>query len=1014
MGARDWRRVEELYHTALERAPSEREAYLVAECGSDDELRREVLSLLAHDGEAERLMETPAVAAGTEKLALLTGARLGPYEILGLVGAGGMGEVYRARDTRLGREVAIKVLPEAAAHDQEALSRFGREARAVAALNHPHIATLFDIGEHDGTHYLVMELLEGESLAARVARGLLKEKDALRIGAEIAEALAAAHRQGVVHRDVKPANVVLTRAGAKLLDFGLARLQPAPGPAGETATRSREGPLAGTLPYMAPEQLEGREVDARTDIWALGCVLFEMLAGRRAFDGNSQAGLIAAIEKDEAPSILRHRTQASSALDRLVQQCLRKEAAERWQSATDVALMLREVGRREPDSPLVARRLGRRRAAALAGIVSVGVLAGIVADRLWLRPAGRGYSGPTVRSHLDLAPETELTRTQEPLAGRQVASSPDGTVLVWSAVPAGSAIPDFRGRASGGSSRLYSQRLESGETAAIPGSDGAQQPFFSPDGRWIGFWAGGKLRRVPVAGGIAADLADVGFLPRGISWAPDGRIFLGSSGNAGTGLRFVPAEGGSPETVVALDRSREAVISLPWMLPGGRILLVTTMPHFAGVRARVEAVSLSDGARKVLVEDAADARYFSTGHLVFVRRGVVMAAPFDPERLALTGPVVPVLEHVSQALNLFANNSGAAQLTVAPSGLLVYAPGGIQQDGRSDLVLVDGAGGVVPLPGFDKPLVNGQVRFSPDGRYVAFAEKASSGRLWLFDLERQTHRALSREGVAGWPRWSPDGTRLVVSWSAAGPMNLWELTADGTGAWRRLTDVDALDVPSSWSPDGRHLAFGRTVRAMPMDIFLYRFEDRQVIPFLATDASETSPEFSPDGRWLAYVSNETGRWEAYVTSFPARERTLVVSRRGGAGPAWSRDGRTLFYLQGDGVIMSVALRDGLTLSLGPPTLAGRRPPDLREFPGVFPVARSFDLHPDGRRFVFGTTGQVEPEAPVTRLTLVQQLVRRARAALPDTAVGCLQESLGRCSSSAVPLRANRDRLRMTG
>jgi len=971
MGARDWRRVEELYHTALERAPSEREAYLVAECGSDDELRREVLSLLAHDGEAERLMEAPAVAAGTEKLALLTGARLGPYEILGLVGTGGMGEVYRARDTRLGRDVAIKVLPELAAHDKDALSRFGREARAVAALNHPHIATLFDIGQHQGTHFLVMELLEGVTLAARIARGALEEADALRIGAQIAEALAAAHRHGVVHRDVKPSNIVLTRAGAKLLDFGLAMLQPAPGPAAETATRSlSQGLLVGTLPYMAPEQLEGREVDARTDIWALGCVLFEMLAGSKAFDGNSQAGVIAAIEKDEAPSIVRHRTEASPALDRLVRQCLRKDASERWQSAADVALMLQEIARREPDAPSQARGPGRRLVVALAGFVGVGALAGIVADRLWLRPAGLVYSGSTVRSHLDLAPETELTRTLEPLAGGQVASSPDGTVLVWSAMPAGSAIPDFRGQASGGSSRLYRHRLDTGETTVVPGTDGAKQPFFSPDGRWIGFWADGKLRKLPVAGGIAADLADVGFQPRGISWAPDGRIFLGSSGNAGTGLRFVPAAGGSPETVVALDRSREAVISLPWMLPGGRILLVTTMPHFAGVRARVEAVFLSDGARKVLIEDAADARYLSPGHLVFVRRGVVMAAPFDPERLALTGPVVPVLEHVSQSLNLFANNSGAAQLTVSSSGLLVYAPGGIQQDGRSDLVLVDGAGRVVPLPGFDKPLVNGQLRFSPDGRHVAFAEKASSGLLWLFDLERQTHRALSREGVAGWPRWSPDGTRLVVSWSAAGPMNLWELTADGTGAWRRLTDIDALDVPSSWSPDGRYLAFVRSVRAMPMDIFLYRFEDRQVVPFLATEVREMSPEFSPDGRWLAYVSNETGRWEVYVTSFPTRERTLVVSRRGGAGPAWSRDGTTLFYLQGDEAIMSVAVRDGLTLSLGPPTLVCRRPSDLHEFPGVFPVVRSFDLHPDGRRFVFGTTGQVEPPPPITRLTLV--------------------------------------------
>jgi serine/threonine-protein kinase len=975
-----WQRVDDLYHAALERGLGEREAFLAAECGSDDALRREVLSLLAHAGEAGRLMEQPAVDAGTENLALLGGSRLGPYEILGLVGAGGMGEVYRAHDARLGRDVAIKVLPEAIASDNDALARFGREARAVAALNHPHIATLFDIGEHEGRHYLVMELLEGETLAQRVRRGRLHEKDALRIGAEIAEALAAAHRQGVVHRDVKPANVVLTRTGAKLLDFGLARLQRTPGTPGVAslalaATDSLSagaltGRLAGTLPYMAPEQIEGREADARADIWALGCVLHEMLTGRRAFEVDTQAGLIAAIEMEDAPSIVARRPGASVGIDLLVQRCLRKDPAVRWQSAQDVGAVLEWFAAADAGGQVRGTRESRRRTAVLAAGLTAAAIAGLIGGRL-LRgsPSGR-LAGPVVRAYIDLPPQTEMTRTtlRGSPTGTELASSPDGTLLVWSAAPAGSGKADAP--PAGALPSLYKHRLDTGETALIPGTEGANQPFFSPDGRWVGFWAAGKLRKVPVGGGIAAELAEIEYLPRGMSWAHDGRIFLGSSGNAGTGLRFVPEAGGSPQALIALNRSREAVFAEPWVLPGGKALLLTTMPHFAGVRARIEALSLVNGARKVLVEDAADARYLSTGHLVFVRRAVVMAAPFDLERLELRGPVVPVLEHVSQSLNLFANNSGAAQLTVSPSGLLVYATGGIHHDGRSELVLVDRAGRAVPLPGFDKPLINGQVRFSPDGRHLAFSEQASSGLLWLFELERQTHRALSREGVAGWPRWSPDGTRLVVSWSAAGPMNLWELPAEGTGAWRRLTDVDALDVPSSWSPDGRHLAFVRSVSAMPMDVFLYRFEDRQVVPFLATAAREMSPEFSPDGRWLAYVSNETGREEVYLTSFPGRERTLSVSRQGGAGPAWSRDGRTLYYLQGEESIMSVAVMSGPPLSLGPPTLVCRRPPDLREFPEAFPVVRSYDLHPDGRRFVFGTRGQAKSSPPVTRLTLV--------------------------------------------
>jgi serine/threonine-protein kinase len=848
----------------------------------------------------------------------------------------------------------------------------------VATLNHPHIATLYDIGEHEGTHYLAMELLEGETLAKRIGRRPLPVADALRIGAEIAAALAAAHGRGVVHRDVKPANVMLTRAGAKLLDFGLARLQVMPGSASVApgapsglSTATFAGRLAGTLPYMAPEQLEGREADAPADLWALGCVLHEMFTGRRPFEGPRPAALVAAIENEEAPSILTLRPAAPTAIDFVVRRCLRKDPAERWQSAQDLAAALEWTAASARSPGVRGARESRRRTSTLVAGLLVAALAGLTAGRSCPGSPARTSTGPVVRAHVDLPPQTELSRSLLDgfPAGGQLASSPDGAVLVWSGTPSGSAASGSP--AAGRLPSLYSHRLDTGETTLIPGTEGARSPFFSPDGRWIGFWAQGKLRKVPVGGGIAADLADIEFLPRGMAWGADGRIFLGSSGNAGTGLRLVPEAGGPLRTLLALDRSREAVFSRPWVLPGGKALLLTAMPHFAGVGARVEALSLVDGARRVLVEDGADGRYLPSGHLVFVRRGVLMAAPFDPDRLELEGPVVPVLEHVSQSLNLFASNSGAAQLTATASGLLVYAAGGMQQDGRSELVLVDRAGRAVPLPGFDKPLVSGPVRFSPDGRHVAFTEKASSGLLWTFDLERQTHRALSREGVAGWPRWSPDGTRLVVSWSAAGPMNLWELPADGTRAWRRLTDVDALDAPSSWSPDGRHLAFVRSVAAMPMDVFLYRFDDGGVVPFLATEAREMSAEFSPDGRWLAYVSNETGREEVYLTSFPGRERTLAVSRRGGAGPAWSRDGRVLFYLEGEESIMSVAVTHGPPLSLGVPTRVCRRPPDLNEFPGVFPAVRSYDLHPDGQRFAFGTRGEVQSSPPITRLVLVQ-------------------------------------------
>jgi WD40-like Beta Propeller Repeat len=386
------------------------------------------------------------------------------------------------------------------------------------------------------------------------------------------------------------------------------------------------------------------------------------------------------------------------------------------------------------------------------------------------------------------------------------------------------------------------------------------------------------------------------------------------------------------------------------------------MPHPVGVRARVEAVVLASGTRKVLVEDCADARYLPTGHLVCARQGTVVAAPFDAERLELTGPVVPVVQGVAQALNTGsrAEDSGAAQVAVSASGLLAYAPGGISEDPPGELLLVDEAGRAEPLPGFDRPLVGTQNRFSPDGRRLAFTERASSGLLWLFDVERGTHLPLSRDGIAAFSPWSPDGTRLVVGWSLGGAVNLW-LVPTGGGEWMRLTESELDDVPSSWSPDGRVLAFVRDFS----DVFLYRFEDRQVVSFLTTPANERYPEFSPDGRWLAYASNESGRHEIYVTSFPDRKHTLVVSREGGAEPAWSRDGRRLFYRSyAEKWMLEVPVRLGETLALGRAR---------RAFPAPFAEqgpARGYDLLPSGRQFLFTRYARWEPGPPTTRLNLV--------------------------------------------
>jgi serine/threonine-protein kinase len=966
MPSANWPKVEELYHAALEKPPAERETFLDQACGGDAELRREVQSLLGYEHEAERLMERPAASAATQKLAVVRGTRLGPYEVIDLLGAGGMGEVHRARDTRLGRDVAIKVLPEHVAHDPDALERFGREARAVAALSHPHIAALFDIGETDGTHYLVMELLEGETLAGRLRRGVLPEKDALRIGAEIAEALGAAHGHGIVHRDVKPANVMLTRSGVKLLDFGLARLQRRPGPSGETASMTGlgDGDLAGTLPYMAPEQLEGREADARSDIWALGCVLFEMLTGRRAFDGDSQARLIAAIEKEPAPSL--PRPAASLAVERLVRRCLEKDPDDRFQSARDVAFALEETARASEGSGRegTTRRGLRGIRGWVVLVVAVGLvvlLAGALADRLWLRPRERTRAAPVVRSQIDLPPDRPLFGSYRDHPDRtELALSPDGTLLVWAA-RTGVNAPDFA---------LYQRRMDTGEVTRIPGGERGEQPFFSPNGRWIGFVSSAagklKLRKVRVEGGLPVDVADLPWDPIGATWGPNDRIYLGFGGFGTGGLLWAPADGGPPRECTTADPSHEVGHRLPSVLPGGRDLLVTVPAGAFGLKTRIEVASLATGKRKVVVEDGADGRYLPSGHLVFVRQGVLMAAPFDLARRELAAPPVSVIGGVSQALN-DSTDSAAAQFTVSDSGLLAYASGGIFPDTPIELLLVDEKGRSQPLPGFDRPLVSPQLSFSPDGRLLAFNEQERTGLLWLFDVERQTDRALSDRGIAGSPRWSPDGERLAVSWSEFGPMQLWIVPAE-RGDWQRLTASEDMAWSPSWSPDGRFLAFVELGRSG--DIYVYGFEDRKAVPFLATQAHERFPEFSPDGRWLAYTSNESGRDEVYVTSFPGREKTLTVSRQGGKDSKWSRDGTRLFYFtppspDGPPSMMAVTVRQGPALSLGMPTFLFRLPEGF-----VINGTHNYELHPDGRHFVIGRFVKTEPPPPITRLELV--------------------------------------------
>jgi serine/threonine protein kinase/Tol biopolymer transport system component len=969
MARRSLSKVEEVYHAALARPPNERGTFLKHACGGDEGLLGEVKSLLGYEEEARRLLEEPVAEAATQKLAAVRGARLGPYEVLGLLGAGGMGEVYRARDTRLGRDVAVKVLPEHVAHDPEALGRFAQETRALASLNHPHICALYDVGREGGIDFAVTELLEGETLRERLSRGALSPTKAIELTVQTCHGLAAAHAKGIVHRDLKPENLFLTREGLKILDFGLAKRTTGIEGAEATTPRTRSGLLLGTVGYLSPEQARGEPADARSDVFAVGVVLYEMLSGRRAFKRDTHAETLTAILKEDPPELASPTGSVPPALERIVRRCLEKDPEDRFQSVRDVGFALDAtsgtsgVPGQESEVPRWPRRARGTTIAAMVAVALAALSAAVLVDRLWLRTPASAPGARVVRSQIDLTPDSPLFGLyphQIPFR-RELDLSPDGTLLVWS------------GRQGNDHPSLHLRRLASGEVTRIAeAGDKTGQPFFSPDGRWIGFLAAQgrgqfRLRKVPAEGGLAVDLAEISGNPMGATWGPDGRIYVGSETQ---GLRWVPAEGGPLSEITTVDRTREVGHRLPSVLPGGRALLFTTMPFKWGVQARIEAVSLATGKRTVVVEDAADARYLPTGRLVFVRQGVLMATPFDLSRLEPTAPPVPVLEGISQALNWGYDdlNSGAAQFSVSDSGLLAYAPGGIVADTPVELVLVDEQGRTEALPGFNRPLVSPQLHFSPDGRQLAFTEQHRRGLLSLFDVERQTYRALSDRGIAGSPRWSPDGTRLAAGWSEAGPTQLW-IVPTGRGDWERLTAGEDMQWSPSWSPDGRTLAFVR-LGSSSTDILLYRFEDRQAVPFLDSPAMELYPEFSPDGRWLAYASDESGRFEVYVTSFPEREHTLTVSRQGGQAPAWSRDGSRLFYYSPSSrddtpSMMAVAVRSGPELSLGMPTALFRLPDRF-----VSLGTRAYELHPDGQRFLVGRFVKTDPPPPITRLTLV--------------------------------------------
>ncbi len=907
-------------------------------------------------------------------MALAPGKRLGPYEILAPLGAGGMGEVYRARDTRLDRTVAIKVLPQHLSADPHLQKRFEREAKAISSLNHPHICALYDVGRQDGTDYLVMEFLEGETLGARLARGALPLAELLRNAAQIADALDKAHRHGVVHRDLKPGNIMLTKAGVKLLDFGLAKRAGLGGAAADAATAATaatagqpitsEGTIVGTYQYMAPEQLEGKEADARGDIFAFGAVLYEMATGKRAFEGATQASLIAAILKEEPRPLSTLAPMTPPALDRLVRTCLAKDPDERYQSAHDILLELKWIAEAGSQAGLTApvvahrnvhERLAWATAAAILTLTAIALAIGYV------------WRAPKPIQPMRLSAEIGADVSLETSSGPAVIFSPDATRLALLAHSADQQVC------------LYVRGLDQLQAVPLPGTEGAQNPFFSPDGQWIGFFANGKLKKVSAQGGTTAvTLCDAGIRASG-SWSEDGTIVFAMRDNSG--LFKVSSAGGTPEPLTTLDQQAgEVTQRWPQVLPGGRTILFTSGTTTSDQDADFVVYSPADKQRKTLHRRGFYPRYLPSGHLLYVNEGTLFAVTFDLQRLEITGPATPILEGV------VANPAtGGAQFSFSETGIFTY----VASSGRNlSINWMDRVGKFTPLreaPGqYSTPM------FSPDGKRLALhVGDSKRADIWVHDWERDTATRLTFTGEAiRFPVWTPDGQRITYSAREKdGSFGLFWIRADGGGDPQRLTNNKNLQVPTSWSPEGKVLAFHQYNPETYTDIMILSVEGNEISgwkpgepkPFHNSTSNDWRAAFSPDGRWLAYTSGEAGNNEVYVRPFPGPGAKWLISSGGGEVPTWSQNGRELFY-RNQKTIMVV----GYTASGD--TFRPAKPQPWSPGQVVGPMgARNFNLHPDGKRFAVLMPAHGKEAAKADKVVIIFNFFEELRRKVPTSA-----------------------------
>jgi serine/threonine protein kinase/Tol biopolymer transport system component len=946
-----WHRVKQLFQALLEHDSSGREAFLREACGSDASLQAEVKSLFSAHLEASSFGRLPIFAHLSESAAgelrrvldngttvLQSGDRLGAYEITEFLGAGAMGEVYRARDTNLRRDVAVKVLPQAFSSDSERLAQLEQEARVLASVNHPNIATIHALEEAAGARALILELVEGPTLAARLRAGPLPPVDALTIARQIAEGLDAAHDKGIVHRDLKPANIKIANDGTvKLLDFGLAKMTAAPGSPLAAMCKAGDAVIAGTPSYMSPEQARGQPVDKRTDIWALGCVLYEMLAGRGAFAGTTIADVLNATTQGE-PDWRSLPESTPTAIRTLLKRCLTKDPKRRLRDAGDAALEIEasmagdvppsilDVERRDEIRFATARESRARSTSMVAAAFLSGVLIASSVVIWYSEPAA------TIKAAFTIHPPAGAVFA----AASTAVPSPDGRRLAFVASRPGEAR------------RIWLRPVDSLAAEALPGTDGAVNPFWSPDGRSIAFFARGKLNRLDLGGGPPHVIAETPTLePGGGAWGTAGIILFTSVGP----LYQVPASGGTPRIATKVDPSRlEYGHNKPYFLPDGRHFLF--FARTGSDESRGVYLSELDSNEATQILAVGSKAEYAQGYLLYVRGTTLMARSFDGRRFQLYGDEAPIATNVPAEAN-----TGRALFSVSRAGVLTYQS--VARLEANDLVWVNRSGkrlGVLgPQAGYLQPFL------SPDDKRVG-VEIADSitGKhaIWVLDTSTglRTRFKLADDG-SHYPTWSPDGSRILFFSDRDGRGDLYQKIASGAGPEELVLKSERTKNPIDWSRDGRFVIYSTNMPGGQRDLWALPLGTREPFPYLNTDFDEAQGRFSPDGKWIAYASNESGRMEVYVRPFPASGARRQVSTDGGAYPVWRRDQKELFYVAPDGHLMAAAVGQGSTIET-------ERPVELFQMPDQVLARGNFAIATDGQRFLIVEPADDSRSSPI--------------------------------------------------